>query len=643
MQRLMANIIYEDFDALIERYGEGYRLHVIASPAGEARVDFLLPFTREELAALPWVSGYGLRNFQLANLGEKSFGAADPLTPQAFGVRLFKAAMAGNVNLNLRESLAQVAHRNSALRIRLRFDENAADLACLPWEFLYDPALNRFILLSQETTVARYLQIEKQQTKTPLDLPMRILVVAAAPVDIAPLEVEKEWRNLETALAPLCAAGLIEVETLKPASVATLARRVLRDDVHVLHFIGHGYYDSKADEGGLVFEDDARQAHCVSATALSVLLHDRKALQLVFLNSCEGARGSQGNLFAGTAQQLTQQGVPMVVAMQSPIKDKAAIVLSQRFYESIAEGYPVDAGVTQARKALFLHDPQQVWGTPVLFSRLTDNRLLDLPLPQRSLAFERLSFEPQTVLVPGGSFLMGNQQEKDVPPEESPQHSVFLTSFWIGVYPITNAEYAKFIASSLDQSVPSRAWLQRRPPPGREDFPVVGVSWHDATEYCAWLSQQTGHLYRLPTEAEWEKAARGVNGRRYPWGDEWEVGYDPSKSSRVTPVMIKTCEQATPYHPDASSPYGCYDMLGNVQEWTSTIWGYTTLQNEYPYPYVSRDGREEEHCSRSVVYRVSRGGLLNNTNNMPHCATRQRAITTSRTIERGFRVVLADW
>ncbi len=265
-----------------------------------------------------------------------------------------------------------------------------------------------------------------------------------------------------------------------------------------------------------------------------------------------------------------------------------------------------------------------------------------LDLDQVKLETPRLPFEPETVLIPAGPFLMGASPTDAVPPEETPQHEVTLSAFQMGRYPITNAQYVEFIKREKQQEPPKKTgWFLRKPPADKLDHPVVGVSWEDALAYCRWLSGQTGRIYRLPTEAEWEKAASwaeeqgsgGAGGKRlYPWGDTWEVGCCNFGSDDTTPVMA---------FPSGISFYGCGDMLGNVQEWTSTLWGSDPKENMFPYPYRAGDGREEAkpvHLHR--VYRVYRGGSFRDEPGKLRCSVRGNSDPESKIRWRGFRVVL---
>ena len=438
-------------------------------------------------------------------------------------------------------SLDRAEAQQYGLRIRLRVADDVPGLATLPWELLYSSTWNRFVALSSSTPLVRYIDV--QEPPKPLDVapPLHILAVVADPLDAPALNVEQEWRQLQDALADLQSAGLVTLERLPVATYAGLSERLAGDPIHILHFIGHGYfwYDDElgAETGGLVFEDDNGNAHQIDAAQLGALLHDHRSLRLAFLNACDGAQGGESDLFAGVAQYLVQQKAPAVIAMQFPVSDDAAITLSRTFYSRLADGDPVDTALTEARKALFGQTSGSgEWATPVLFSRSPDNRLLRLPEGDARPTIERRDWEPETLLIDAGPFTMGSEPGPDVSEHETPAHTVDLDrAYRLGRTPVTVAQYAEFVAQSPHQDAP-QGWFLRRPPVDRLDHPVTDVSWHDATAYCTWLSEQTGRRYRLPSEAEWEKAARGVDARSFPWGDEWVDQRCNAGSQATTPV-----------------------------------------------------------------------------------------------------------
>jgi len=173
------------------------------------------------------------------------------------------------------------------------------------------------------------------------------------------------------------------------------------------------------------------------------------------------------------------------------------------------------------------------------------------------------------VLVPAGEFLMGSNEkrDRDASDDEMPQHQVYLDAYYIGRTPVTNAQYQRFVQTA-GHPAPEH-WKQGRIPAGLDDHPVVCVSWDDAVAYCQWLTGQIGNpqsaignlVVRLPTEAEWEKAARGTDGRIYPWGNDW----DSRKCNSSEGVKGGTTPVGA--YPAGASPYGCLDMAGNVWEW----------------------------------------------------------------------------
>jgi serine/threonine-protein kinase len=162
-----------------------------------------------------------------------------------------------------------------------------------------------------------------------------------------------------------------------------------------------------------------------------------------------------------------------------------------------------------------------------------------------------LSFEPEMILIPDGEFLMGDELKK-----------VHLSDYYIARTPITNAQYLRFVRAG--GKCPDH-WWGGKISVGKEHHPVVNVSWHEATAYCNWLSRITDKYYRLPTDQEWEKAARGTDGREYPWGDE-----PPNKSLCNFGMNVEDTTPVGKYSPDGDSPYGCTDMAGNVWEWTDS-------------------------------------------------------------------------
>jgi formylglycine-generating enzyme required for sulfatase activity len=197
------------------------------------------------------------------------------------------------------------------------------------------------------------------------------------------------------------------------------------------------------------------------------------------------------------------------------------------------------------------------------------------------------------VRVPKGKFIMGGE----VGDREKPQREVDIPcDYWIGRFPVNNAQCNEFVQAMgarppVYNEHPVLDWSKRR------DHPVVFVTWEFAMSYCMWLNElhgselPEGYQFRLPTEAEWEKAARGQNGNEWPWGNV----FDPTRSN--CDGASKTTTPIGKYSPRGDSPYGATDIAGNVWEWCHSLYE--------PYPYKANDGREDETASGD---RFLRGG-----------------------------------
>ena len=249
--------------------------------------------------------------------------------------------------------------------------------------------------------------------------------------------------------------------------------------------------------------------------------------------------------------------------------------------------------------------------------------------------------------IPAGSFWMGSSaSDEDARDSEQPQHEVMLPTYWIARYPVTVAQFRAFVDSSGYQ--PSDADCLQ----GLANHPVVWVSWQDALAYCEWLTQYLqaaggvlGQLQdllcrqafqvTLPSEAQWEKAARAdCDRRRYPWGDGYEEKWVNADGSGIGRTSTVGCL------PQGASPYGCQDMAGNVWEWTRTIWGESWDTPMYNYPYDGSDGREALQSSGEAL-RVLRGGSFNDGPQGVRCAVRLADGARGADGNVGFRVVLS--
>ncbi len=381
---------YLNFDLQMESDGASYRVRVLDSPGGQAETEVTLPFSDLEL-----------ENFIL-RLGQRSrstrrLESSDLTGVREFGSKLFQATMTGDVAGAYRASLSLAERDGAGLRIRLRLSA-APGLVHIPWEFLFDPLERRFVALSVDSPIVRFLDVPGTERPYELEPPVRVLVVIASPTDFAPLQVEAEWTRLKEAVKDIEERGQLTLERLTIPTLGEL-QRALRRTYHVLHFIGHGGFDEQGQDGLLVFEDERGRGSEVSATYLSTILRDADSLRLAVLNACDGAKASLTDQFAGVAQSLLQQGVPAVVAMQFEITDEAAITFAHEFYCAFADGYPVEAAVSEARKSIFAGQNDSEWATPVLYLRSGSGPIFHIaPLPEKAVLerAEAVAIEPRT-------------------------------------------------------------------------------------------------------------------------------------------------------------------------------------------------------------------------------------------------------
>ncbi|MCI0691503.1 CHAT domain-containing protein [candidate division KSB1 bacterium] len=368
----MAEMKYLDFDLLIERSGAHYTARVLNSPAGQAAIDFSLPFSEQDIEIFLLKVGRPRRSTRHVNAPEME-------AAKVFGGRLFETVFSDDVLGCFRTSLYDATQKGAGLRLRLRIT-NAPDLADLPWEYLYNPSLNRFLSLSVETPVVRFLSLTEAIRPLTITPPLRALVMISSPHDYPQLNVEQEWKRLAEAVDDLNRKGVVAIDRLDDATLTNLQRRLRQQEYHIFHFIGHGSFDKQANDGVLILEDEAERGRSVSGQYLGTLLHNHRPLRMAILNACEGARASRSDPFAGTAQSLVQQGIPAVIAMQFEITDVAAITFAHEFYTAVADGYPVDAAMVEARAAIFAQGNNIEWGTPVLYMRAPDGRIFDITL-----------------------------------------------------------------------------------------------------------------------------------------------------------------------------------------------------------------------------------------------------------------------
>jgi len=289
------------------------------------------------------------------------------------------------------------------------------------------------------------------------------------------------------------------------------------------------------------------------------------------------------------------------------------------------------------------------WAMAAALLALAVPAMTDEPVPAAGATRVRAADGMVMVYVPAGEFSMGSAAgERGSQSNEKPQHVVYLDAYWVDRTEVTTAQFRRFVQATGYVTAAERqgwayAWVEsakswqevrgadwRHPfGPGseaRDDHPVVQVSWTDAAAYCAWAGAA------LPTEAQWEKAARGTDGRLYPWGNEFDgtrVNYGDSVYGGDSIDGFRFTAPVGSY-PQGASPYGALDMAGNVWEWTADRYGAGY--------YASSPQRNPAGPERGGS-RVLRGGSWNHESSGMRSAYRLEAPGTTLVDNFGFRCV----
>jgi tetratricopeptide (TPR) repeat protein len=357
---------YETFDLRVSATASGaYQVTIIGSPAGEA--SDLSPFDP---------TAPDLQNA----LQRLEAGVADAQVLAQFGCCLFDALFPAPIAALYRASLGLARAQGQPLRVRLRLDEQK--LAALPWEYLFDGEEDCFLAASPETPLVRYMPKPFPSRPIAVRPPLRVLVLLCSPKDGPeyglPLEVEREREIIEGALGDWIREGLVEHQVLDRGLASEISEAMRTFRPHVFHFVGHGSYDG--DEVHVLLEDEAGRADLVGVRTFREFFLGRAETRLVVLNACQLARTSSTRPLAGLVSSLLQRNLSAVVAMQSRIPEHTALVFTREFYRSLAQGYPVDGAMAEARKGILLdvgHDAPD-FGIPVLFLRARDGRLFEV-------------------------------------------------------------------------------------------------------------------------------------------------------------------------------------------------------------------------------------------------------------------------
>lgn len=391
-----------------------YTVSVLESPAGQPNASFSLPLGAEIREHLHTLETF--RGLEVSRRGGPVSAASQtsvdlPKVAHDLGERFFSALTQDQAIYGCYStSLFRARDQKKGLRLRLRIE--APDLAALPWEYLYDPHLKRdHLCLYRETPIVRHLETELPVEPLVLEPPIQVLCMVGYSRG---LDVDRERRQLELSVEHLTDRGILKLGWVSGHTWRDLQRDLRANTWHVFHFIGHGGFDPESGEGLVELEAEVGGGKMpLAAGDLAALLaQGHAAPKLVVLNSCDGARASATDLDSSTAAVLASRGIPAVVSMQFEISDRAALEFARTFYDTLADGKPVDEAVSEARMAIRLALGKTAeWGTPVLHMRAKDGTLFridlarsifhkpsgpsgNVPLPSAGIALPEVSLTP---------------------------------------------------------------------------------------------------------------------------------------------------------------------------------------------------------------------------------------------------------
>jgi small GTP-binding protein len=375
--------LHEQWEQLAERLG---RVEELTAPHFERPVmnyqDFqvLVTAAREIRASSAQGDEWGelrldMSRIKLAlSLIEKRQTDADLL--KNLGGELHQALFPNKVHGHWRATKAGAEAAGSSVRLRLIFE--APELAALPWELLYDESTNTFLANDTQTAFSRYIDVPlSKRDLANASRPLKILLVISGPTNLPKLDAAGEEALIREALAAHIAAGNIELDVVREATIRNLTQQLRVKQYDVLHFIGHGDFEN--NRGVMALVDAGGKARWLDEEAFANLFLGNRSLGLIILNSCKGASSSSYRAMAGVAPNLVRRGLPAVVAMQYSILDSTAKQFADEFYRTLALGWPVDAAVQTTRNAISIEVglDQPDFATPVLYMRAKDGVILN--------------------------------------------------------------------------------------------------------------------------------------------------------------------------------------------------------------------------------------------------------------------------
>ena len=377
----------------------------------------------EASGAMSWSLGGRELDAQLAAIRDSVLASSarvrrlstlDEQPVRDFGQRLFDAAITGDVRVLYGAAYQQSRQQDRLLRLVLRV--RPPELARLPWEYLFDRGDDAYLGLRMP--LVRYPQVLEPQRPLKVSPPLNILAMVARPADQNALDVRKEKRRLQTALADLEDAGHVKLTWVRGQTWRDLRTILDEGPWHIFHFIGHGGFDAQSGEGVLALAGEEGGTSPLGAGALSMVLTENFPLRLVVLNACDTGRSSSLDFFSSVSGALVRRGIPAVLAMQFEITDQAAIEFTRTFYEELAHRRPVDTGAMRARQAIYIGQTNSLeWCTPVLYLRSSDGQIVDFS-------------EADSAARPSSARVTGTQAPVDVRTRYAEGLAAFSTERW---------------------------------------------------------------------------------------------------------------------------------------------------------------------------------------------------------------------
>jgi CHASE2 domain-containing sensor protein len=360
---------FKNFDLYIEKkLGDGYQVKARSVTMGEAEGVLTLSADCLKIAA------------ELKNLEQMG---TDSALPMSLGLSLHECLFRDSVGAMLLVSMGEVL-RDDEKGVRIRLFLSPPEVAALPWEVLYDQRTKSFLCTSGKTLLTRYVDLFEPIRALKITPPVKVLVLIP---EGSGLDVSREEEIITEALKDL---ETVQMRVLKGKVTRSLISRALVEDrYHILHFIGHGSFQS--DQGCLEINKADGTCDLIPADEFADFFRCYPSLKLIVLNSCQGAEVSSSTPLAGMAPQLVMRGIPAVVAMQYPISDEAALKFAAEFYLKLCKGWnrgQVDAAVSHARNRIHMDIQEPMaFATPVLFMRSETGVIFDFE--QKSGIFRR--------------------------------------------------------------------------------------------------------------------------------------------------------------------------------------------------------------------------------------------------------------